>query len=91
MSDDLAGKFEFTYTAGKPFLRVLDTTIKRVALPLGNEAISIAPKKPDFIPFEKETEQIDEAVPKAKGKTFQKLGLVISTSGIQYHLRSLIL
>jgi len=31
LSDDLKGKFEFTYKDGKPFLRVLDTTIKRVA------------------------------------------------------------
>jgi superfamily II DNA or RNA helicase len=31
LSDDLAGKFEFTYKDGKPFLRVLDTSIKRVA------------------------------------------------------------
>jgi non-specific serine/threonine protein kinase len=84
LSDDLTGKFEFTYTAGKPFLRVLDTSIKRVALPLGNEAISIAPKKPDFIATEKETEKIDQSVPRVKGKTFQKLGLVISTNSIQY-------
>ncbi|HUB60505.1 MAG TPA: hypothetical protein VL978_07385, partial [Puia sp.] len=31
LSDDLKGKFEFTYKDGKPFLRVLDTSIKRVA------------------------------------------------------------
>jgi SNF2 family DNA or RNA helicase len=31
LNDDLAGKFEFTYKEGKPFLKVLDTTIKRVA------------------------------------------------------------
>ena len=30
LTDDLEGKFEFTYKEGKPFLRVLDTTIKRV-------------------------------------------------------------
>ncbi len=35
LSDDLKGKFEFTYKEGKPFLRVLDTAIKRVA-PLAN-------------------------------------------------------
>ena len=84
LSDDLSNKFEFTYTAGKPFLRVLDTSIKRVALPLGNEAISIAPKKPDFIPLEKESEKKEETAPTVKGKIFQKLGLVISTSSIQY-------
>ncbi len=31
LNDDLKGKFEFTYKDGKPFLRVLDTSIKRVA------------------------------------------------------------
>ena len=31
LSDDLKGKFEFSYKDGKPFLRVLDTSIKRVA------------------------------------------------------------
>jgi len=31
LADDLKGKFEFTYKEGKPFLRVLDLSIKRVA------------------------------------------------------------
>ena len=31
LNEDLKGKFEFTYKEGKPFLRVLDTSIKRVA------------------------------------------------------------
>lgn len=31
LTDDLAGKFEFIYKDGKPFLKVLDTSIKRVA------------------------------------------------------------
>jgi len=30
LTDDLKGKFEFSYKEGKPFLRVLDTSIKRV-------------------------------------------------------------
>lgn len=30
LTDDLKGKFEFTYKDGKPFLKVLDTSIKRV-------------------------------------------------------------
>lgn len=33
LSDDLNGKFEFNYKEGKPFLRVLDPGIKRVAAP----------------------------------------------------------
>ena len=32
LSDDLKGKFEFTYTDSKPFLRVMYTSIKRVSL-----------------------------------------------------------
>ncbi|HQV05332.1 MAG TPA: DEAD/DEAH box helicase [Chitinophagaceae bacterium] len=32
LKDDLKGKFEFVYKEGKPFLRVLDTKIKRVAI-----------------------------------------------------------
>jgi non-specific serine/threonine protein kinase len=31
LADDLKGKFEFAYKDGKPFLRVLDAGIKRVA------------------------------------------------------------
>jgi non-specific serine/threonine protein kinase len=31
LSDNLEGKFEFSYKDGKPFLRVLDSSIKRVA------------------------------------------------------------
>lgn len=30
LNDDLSGKFEFAYKEGKPFLRVLDTSIKRI-------------------------------------------------------------
>ena len=39
LSDDLTGKFEFTYNQGKPFLRLLDPTIRRIAqVPSGNVA-----------------------------------------------------
>jgi non-specific serine/threonine protein kinase len=33
LTDDLKGKFEFNYKDGKPYLRVLDPSIKRVANP----------------------------------------------------------
>jgi len=33
LDDDLSGKFEFLYKDGKPFLKVLDTSIKRVSAP----------------------------------------------------------
>lgn len=32
LKDDLRGKFEFTYKEGKPFLRVLDPSIKRLSI-----------------------------------------------------------
>ncbi|RAJ01521.1 non-specific serine/threonine protein kinase [Chitinophaga skermanii] len=39
LSDDLDGKFTFTYTNGKPFLRVLDPSIKKVetVMPVSKE------------------------------------------------------
>jgi superfamily II DNA or RNA helicase len=33
LNDDLSGKFEFIYKEGKPFLKVLDPSIKRVTAP----------------------------------------------------------
>lgn len=39
LTDDLTGKFSFTYDNGKPFLRVLDPAIKRVELPLPEKII----------------------------------------------------
>lgn len=33
LNDDLKGKFEFNYKDGKPFLRVLDRSIKRITTP----------------------------------------------------------
>ncbi len=37
LQDDIEGKFEFTYKNGKPFLRVIDTTIKRLQSPAEQE------------------------------------------------------
>ena len=34
LEDDLKGKFEFSYKDGKPYLRVLDPSIKRIATPV---------------------------------------------------------
>ena len=50
----LKGKFEFAYKDGKPFLRVLDTSIKRVP-----PATAPAPK-PEVV----QEEVITEALPK---------------------------
>ncbi len=53
LKDDLKSKFEFVYKEGKPFLRVLDVTIKRVA-------IAAAPEKTVLLPFKEK--QAAEAV-----------------------------
>ena len=51
LNDDLKGKFEFSYKDGKPYLRVLDRNIKRVATPtpLTNprfEKVEVAEEEP---------------------------------------------
>lgn len=53
LKDNLKGKFEFTYKDGKPFLRVLDTSIKRVA-PLAAPTRLVVPVEPvvDIQPVE---------------------------------------
>ena len=43
LQDDLAGKFEFIYKEGKPFLKLLDTSIKRVAAPAPVSSYTQAP------------------------------------------------
>ena len=53
LSDDLKGKFEFVYKDGKPFLRVLDPGIKRVA-PVA------APTRPVYIPEKEKKETLTE-------------------------------
>ncbi|GAA4742051.1 DEAD/DEAH box helicase [Flavisolibacter ginsenosidimutans] len=67
LSDDLKGKFEFSYKDGKPYLRVLDRNIKRVATPA-----------PLSVPrFEKI--EVAEEEPKAKEHIIaKKLGLVFN-------------
>ena len=69
LSDDLKGKFEFTYKDGKPFLRVLDTSIKRVNSPLA------PPPKPVIV----QEEVFAEALPKQETTVItQRLGAVIN-------------
>ncbi|MEX6690719.1 DEAD/DEAH box helicase [Danxiaibacter flavus] len=72
LGDDIEGKFEFTYTDGKPFLRVLDPTIKRVAPP----SQPLRPKtiiEPDVMVAETEVQKIQ-----------YKAGIVISYNAHQY-------
>ncbi len=76
LSDDLNGKFEFTYTDGKPFLRVLDTSIKRVSL---NQP---AEPKPRPIEELKPVTLVEE--PEEQVKESLKLGVVITFNEQQY-------
>lgn len=70
LEDDLKGKFEFSYVSGKPFLRILDTSIKRVA------AISTLVEAVPVIDVE--TEVINESVSE------QKLAIVLCFNPTQY-------
>jgi superfamily II DNA or RNA helicase len=74
LDDDLTNKFEFTYTDGKPFLRVLDTSIKRVSL---NPANDITPKPAESMV----TAAASFEEPAAAS---MKMGLVITTQQLQY-------
>ncbi len=76
LTDDLKGKFEFTYTDGKPFLRVLDTSIKRVSL---NPAADNRPK-----PAETEITPSVAVAEFEQSKTLLKLGIVITHDSLQY-------
>ena len=74
ITDDINGKFEFTYKDGKPFLRLLDTSIKRVA-PLPSQMRSM----PILTPTITETVEEEQLV-----KPKYKLGIVISYNPHQY-------
>jgi non-specific serine/threonine protein kinase len=76
LSDDLKGKFEFSYKDGKPFLRVLDTSIKRVNAP----ATTSMPK-----PVEVQEEVFTEALPKPETPVItHRLGMVINFNKKNY-------
>lgn len=79
LGDDLKGKFEFTYTDGKPFLRVLDTSIKRVS---NNNAPEQRPRpaEPEPTPAIAAATEVEEEA----GKTILKLGVVITANEQQY-------
>ena len=79
LSDDLKGKFEFTYTDGKPFLRVLDTSIKRVSL---NPSAEPRPRMAEPSPVaQAETTVVETEEPV---RAALKLGVVITENELQY-------
>jgi non-specific serine/threonine protein kinase len=67
LKDDLKGKFEFNYKDGKPYLRVLDPSIKRIAAPLPTS-------RPQFetitAVIEKEPEVREQVITKRLGVVF---------------------
>jgi hypothetical protein len=74
LNDDLKGRFEFSYKDGKPFLRVLDTSIKRV-----NPAALSRPKP------EIESEIAEEVLePEQKASSAQRLGVVFNFNHESY-------
>ena len=76
LDDDLAGKFEFINKEGKPFLKVLDLNIKRVA--------PVAPVvKPAYIQAQSITNVADDAAPEEVVPS-KKLGLVFNFNTSAY-------
>lgn len=71
LKDDLSGKFEFAYKDGKPFLRVLDASIKRVTPPP-------AVPKPVLMPQQKETAVEPEVMEDSPALPSIRLGVVFN-------------
>ncbi|BAV09632.1 non-specific serine/threonine protein kinase [Filimonas lacunae] len=84
LADDIEGKFEFTYKDGKPFLRLLDTSIKRVAL--NPSATSAAPKPvvAPVLPQQEVMEEVINANEEEEKRPAYKVGVVFSNNQHQY-------
>ena len=70
LHEDLEGKFEFIYKEGKPYLKVLDQTIKRIASPL-----STKPQLP-----QKEITEVETAV----AAPLKQIAIVFNANEIAY-------
>ena len=82
LNDDLTNKFEFTYQEGKPFLRVLDNSIKRVTPTTASTELRQKPimvEMPTTVATQPTEVLFDE--PK---KSLLKLGTVILFNNNQY-------
>ena len=78
LKDDLKGKFEFAYKDAKPFLRVLDTNIKRVA------QLATTPKSVLLPQKEKETDQLPELTEETVTTASHRLGVVFNFNKKNY-------
>jgi len=74
LEDDLTGKFEFSYKDGKPFLKVLDTSIKRVA----PGTVTARPSETFIVPDMPAAELVVEERPS------KKLGVVFNFNASTY-------
>ena len=77
LSDDLKGKFEFAYKEGKPYLRVLDMSIKRINPLTVNKPRAVLVEEPV------ETVTTDEEQQKAGGSAL-RLGIVFNFNHKSY-------
>jgi non-specific serine/threonine protein kinase len=82
LEDDLNGKFEFSYVNNKPFLKVLDNSIKRI---VNASTINEYRPKPEHreIPVMVDTEVAEEEIEASK-KSAMKLGVVLTSRQLQY-------
>lgn len=83
LDDDLNGKFEFIYKEGKPFLKLLDTSIKRVAALV----TSGAPARPaeTLVPaLQTSAESAETAVTELAADKNIRLGLVFNFNAKTY-------
>ncbi|UAY52117.1 DEAD/DEAH box helicase [Ferruginibacter albus] len=77
LEDDLNGKFEFIYKEGKPFLKVLDTSIKRVA-PVA------VPDKPHYMREQQQAAEVVTETAVVTAPAIKKLGIVFNFNSTTY-------
>ena len=82
LEDNLKGKFEFTYVNGKPFLKVLDNSIKRVMA--SSTSNDLKPRTPLWEEPATVTETSLTGEMEVPVKSEMKLGIVITTQQVQY-------
>ena len=87
LTDDLTGKFEFTYSDGRPFLRVLDSSIQKIIQPASFSEPKPTPVLEEArVTKQQQNEGNDVSVMEspAMDKAAFKLGLVVTTDKSQY-------